>query len=201
MESIQRSDLPTFGTPIAGGYYAGVIRINGEQFGIVVSPKDAGEIEGKWGSPGIKIPATSVCDGAANTQAMATAGSGLAQEVQALDINDQQDWYIPSRDELEVMYRNLKPTTRENICSFRDGENSSSDPIGLAYTEETPIQTTSHDFRKGGEHAMEAAWYWSSTQSSAHSAFVQDFDDGAQTNGHKDLRHRVRAVRRFKVID
>ena len=38
-------------------------------------------------------------------------------------------------------------------------------------------------------------WYWSSTQGSAHSAFVQGFDVGNSLWGFKDGESRVRAVR------
>ncbi|WP_213662827.1 DUF1566 domain-containing protein [Stutzerimonas stutzeri] len=40
------------------------------------------------------------------------------------------------------------------------------------------------------------AWYWSSTQYSPDTAWIQDFDDGDQGDDHKDYEHRARAVRR-----
>ena len=201
MNTIQRNDLPTPGTPIEGGFFAGLININGEQFGVVVSPKDTGDLEGTWGKYDQETDATSICDGAANTQAMATAGSEIAAHVLALDLNGHADWYIPSRDELELVYRNLKPSTTGNYKGYRSGENPTSTPIGLGYTPDTPTQTPVSEFQSGGDQAMEERWYWSSTQYSAYSAFVQDFDDGDQSLGDKDHRLRVRAVRRFKVTD
>lgn len=39
------------------------------------------------------------------------------------------------------------------------------------------------------------SWYWSSTQTSADSAFVQDFEYGGSTWGSKGTDYRVRAVR------
>lgn len=45
-----------------------------------------------------------------------------------------------------------------------------------------------HRFEKSG-------WYWSSTQISRHSAFVQDFEYGGSNWYGKDLEFRVRAVR------
>jgi hypothetical protein len=190
--------IPTIGQLIEGGYFAGVVRVDGQRFGVVVAPKES-EFEGEWGEYGKKIDARSVGDGVANTQAMLDAGSPIAAKVRALDINDHQDWYIPSRDELELMYRNLKPTDAENWASFRDGENPSADPVGGLYTEEDPAQTTVAEFQEDGAQAMEPAWYWSSTQYSAGYAFVQVFSDGGQVDDAKYYAWRVRAVRRFLI--
>lgn len=41
-------------------------------------------------------------------------------------------------------------------------------------------------------------WYWTSTQSSADSAWLQDFVDGYQVNAYKDYAGRARAVRRLQ---
>ena len=201
MQAINRNDLPVPGAPMEGGFFAGLITINGEQFGVVVAPRAQGETTGVWGQHGLKIDARHCGDGLANTQAMATAGSEIAAHVLALELNGHADWYIPSRDELELIYRNLKPTPRENICSFRDGENISSHPIGQPYTPKDPMQTPAALFREDGSEAMQDTWYWSSTQYSAYSAFFQDFAGGDQDGYDKDHRGRVRAVRRFKVID
>ncbi|MCY1299411.1 hypothetical protein D9M70_489380 [compost metagenome] len=43
---------------------------------------------------------------------------------------------------------------------------------------------------------FEKGWHWSSTQFSPYDAWIQDFDDGAQYDGHKDDEGRARAVRR-----
>jgi len=42
-------------------------------------------------------------------------------------------------------------------------------------------------------------WYWSSTQSSAHSAWIQDFGNGYALYARKDDDYRVRAVRRLII--
>ena len=182
-----------------GGYFAGIININGQKFGIAVSPKEGELIDQIWGDPGTVIEgASSPFDGQANTQAMAAAGSEMAKAIQALNINGHTDWYLPARDELELVYRTLKPTTEEN-WTHRHGENPSSIPPGHAYTPETPTQTTTPDFQKGGPQALEEAWYWSSTQCSAHNAWSQNFEVGAQLSGPKYPAFRARAVRRFII--
>ena len=54
-------------------------------------------------------------------EAMAAAGSELAQKVLALDIDGFTDWAIPARDVQELQYRHFKPTTEENWAGLRDG--------------------------------------------------------------------------------
>src|SRR3990172_698360 len=66
--------------------------------------------------------ASSLNDGAANTEAMAKAGSKLAQW--ALD----HKLYIPSVDELDLIYRAFKPTATPNDCWMRAGINMNSVP-------------------------------------------------------------------------
>lgn len=42
-------------------------------------------------------------------------------------------------------------------------------------------------------------WYWSSTQYSRPSAWVQDFSDGYSSAFHKDTEFRARAVRKIQL--
>ena len=44
-----------------------------------------------------------------------------------------------------------------------------------------------------------AGWYWTGTQSSAGTAWVQDFNDGSQYDDTKDDEGRARAVRRLEI--
>ena len=171
----------------------------GVRYALVVAPKALGEAEGKWSTGRSKLieGAGSYWDGLANTNAMAEAGSKLAKWARALEINGHSDWYLPSRDELELLYRHLKPTARENYCYFRSGDNPSSAPAGYPYTAQAPAQTASEEFRAGGAEAFEPVWYWSSTQYSADLAWDQTFDYGHQDNDGKCYEARARAVRRF----
>lgn len=121
--------IPTTpGEAFEGGFYAGRFMLDGAEYALIVSPKFEGELEeAVWGERRKDIPgATSCNDGLANTRAMAEAGSAIARWMLAMDINGFTDWYLPSRDELELCYRNLKPTTQTNYTSFRDGDNPSS---------------------------------------------------------------------------
>jgi hypothetical protein len=192
---------PAIGEAFEGGFFAGRIRIGSNEFALIVSPKAAGETDMAWGPRGEDIEAARSCfDGIANTQAMAEAGSELAKWALGLDIGGHTDWYIPSRDELEICYRNLKPTGQENYCSFRDGDNASSIPPGFPYTEQSPEQTTASAFQDGNTEAFDDCWHWASTQYSPTYAWTQDFTDGGQYDGHKDGELRARAVRRVLIL-
>lgn len=200
MSSINQANIPAIGTAFEGGFYAGRVQIDGQQHALIVAPKAEGETTGKWGEYGQDVPgARSYNDGRANTLAMAEAGSALAQWALGLNIGGYADWYIPSRDELEILYRNLKPTDDENYCSFRDGDNASSLPAGYPYTEESPAQTAVETFQAGQAEAFEPRWHWASTQFSPHGAWDQDFDDGNQGNDHKGGELRARAVRKILI--
>lgn len=189
----------TFGTSVEGGFFGGYINMPDGPYGIAVAPKAVGELRGQWGKRGLDVPgARSYFDCRANTLAMAEAGSALAQKVLALSINGCSDWSIPSRDVLELLYRNLKPTTRQNYV-YRNGDNPSSVPPGYPYTEDLPAQTLATAFQAGGAEAFEAEWYWASTQFSAGSAWVQVFGDGYQSYYDKYYEFLARAVRRFKA--
>jgi hypothetical protein len=193
------ASLPAIGTPFECGFFAGLFHLNGDTYALIVSPRAQGELEeAAWGPRGLDISARSYNDGLANTQAMAKAGSDLARWMIALEIGGFTDWYLPSRDELEILYRNLKPTTSSNY-TWRAGDNPSSVPPGYPYTKEVPAQTAAADFLDDSDEALSPEWYWSSTQYSPYGAWIQNFDGGAQYYDHKDLECRARAVRRFKV--
>jgi len=199
--TIKQHELPAIGSPFQGGFFAGLFNIDGQLHGLIVAPKATGELdEARWGDYGNDIAgATSVYDGLANTQAMAAEGYPLAKWALGLDIDSFTDWYLPSRDELEILYRQFKPTTETNYQYGRHGENSSAVPITQHYSAEAPAQTHHEAFQEGGSEAFEDSWYWSSTQYSPGNAWYQTFDDGLQFNDHKDVELRARAVRKFTV--
>ena len=141
-----------------------------------------------------------------------------------LNIGGRADWYIPARDELELCWRNLKPTTAANYetanrptaASFDYANNGSygdtanthgtnnNSPIGAAYTASVPGQTAATAFRTGGPEAFEfgPAYYWSSSEYSAPLAWVQYWHSslpGNQGFNNKASASRVRAVRRSVI--
>jgi hypothetical protein len=191
--------LPAIGAPFAGGHYAGQIRVGDTVYGLIVAGI-VGQLRAAWNTTSRSVTgAESLVDGLANTQAMAAAGSELAQAALALTIDGFADWYVPARDELELVYRHFKPTGETNWDG--EGANENSVPVGASYTEELPEQTVVELFRQGAADALEAAWYWSSTQYAGDpdGAWGQSFDDGDQNDDFKSYAGRARAVRRFAI--
>lgn len=190
----------SLGDPVEGGFFAGLINVNGQTHGIAVADKSQGEFKGIWHPKYDDVPAATSCfDSAANTAAMAASGSELAQRILDLRIDGVTGFSLPARDVLEVLYRNLKPTADQNYCSFRDGENPSAVPPTYPYTAAAPAQTVSQNFRKGGIQAFDEGWYWSSTQYSPDDAWIQIFSYGYQGSVGKGLTYRARAVRIFNL--
>ena len=194
--------IPAIGQAYGGGFVTGITRdpATGKRF-LNITAGAEHELVGKWGEYGIKIEgADSFTDSRANTQAMAAAGSELAAKVLALSIGGYNDWAIPARDVQELQYRHFKPTTEENWANSRNGDNPNSEPVGLLYSEEDPVQTIHAAFQEGGTEAFRDTWYWSSSQRSAYTAFFMDFDGGFQGHYYEFNELRVRPVR-SELID
>lgn len=194
----------TPGTPFGGGYYAGRINVGGQIYTIVVAPKAlGGEAPGTlaWKTSNTTTAGTtSTNDGWANTNAMATAGIAnhpAGQFCRGLSIGGYNDWYLPSKDELEILYRNFKPATQANNTG--SGANPSSVPPTSNYTSGNPAQTSIALFQQGGAEAFQANWYWSSTEYGSSTAWLQYFGTGGQTSGSKTSAPFVRAIRRVLV--
>jgi len=191
--------LPEIGQAFGGGFFSGVTVENGQRYANITAGAEH-ELVGEWGEYGKKIDgADSFTDSRANTEAMAASGSELATQALALDIGGFTDWAIPARNVQELQYRHFKPTSRENYCWNRDGDNPNSLPVGLLYTKESPTKTQVPGFAQGEPEAFQADWYWSSSQRSADSAFLMYFDDGCQDGCGKDYELRVRPVRRSLI--
>ena len=203
MKSSLKEISVIIGTAMDGGFYAGRIMVDGQAFALIVAPKAEGESEEQeWIADYKDVPgAKSYFDGLSNTNAMAEAGSELAQWALTLNIGGHSDWYLPSQDELEIIYRNLKPTTEENSCYARSGINLSAIEPTRPYTPEFPVQTQAELFQEGGSEAFEQEYYWSSTQHASHgdSAWGQNFLYGLQHYWGKDNGTRARAVRRLPI--
>ena len=201
VKALPVTPISAIGRACGGGFVTGVTVENGQRY-LNITAGAAHELKGTWGARGVVIEgAGSFTDSRSNTESMAAAGSELAQKVLALEIDGFTDWAIPARDVQELQYRHLKPTTEENYCWGRDGDNPNSLPIGQLYTAELPAQTALPAFQDDGEEAFSGSWYWSSTQRSANIAFLMLFVDGNQDFNGKDYELRVRPVRRELIID
>lgn len=201
-QAVPEVTIPEIGQPFGGGFFSGITRdpVTGKRY-LNIAAGAAHELVGAWGKYGQKIEgADSFTDSRANTEAMAAAGSELAQKVLALDVGGFTDWAIPARDVQELQYRHFKPTTEANWQYGRSGDNPNSEPVGLLYTDESPTQTNIEAFQEGGPEAFQDRAYWSSSQRSAYFAFFMYFVGGNQYNSVKYDELRVRPVR-SQLID
>lgn len=195
----------TPGTPFGGGYYAGKINIEGQIYALVIAPKSLGGDSPsllQWKtSQTTTAGTTSVNNGWANTQSMVVAGIAAhpaANFCKNLTIGGYTDWYLPAKDELEILYRNFKPTTDNNNTSY--GANTSSVPPTSNYTTTNPAQTSVTLFRSGQPEAFSTSqYYWSSTQNENTAAWWQYFATGTPSTTVKSAALYVRAVRRVPV--
>lgn len=199
------------------------------RFRIINAPKSGGENAGiaiKNANTALPSGCQTLNEGWQSTLAMFSGGNSTeypaAHWARGLSIGGYDDWYIPARDELELSWRNLKPTTTANYTSAgrptnaqfdykidgaygdtsnQHGVNNNSSPTGAAYTSSVPGQTAATAFRTGGAEAYEfgSANYWSSTEYNASHAWFQAWvssNPGFQSNYSKTDTRRVRAVRR-----
>ena len=194
----------TIGQAFGGGFYAGKINVSGTQYYLIVAPKASGENSSRtWGTDGVTTGITSVINGPTNSASLAALGAAYQAAVycEGLTIGGYSDWYLPAKNELEVLYYFLKPTTTANDTASGSNANAvSPEPISTNYTSGSPAQTSAGiGFRTGETDAFSTGNYWSSTEGSANNAWLQGFHSGLQSNGGKANAMYVRAVRRIAV--
>jgi hypothetical protein len=200
------------------------------KYRVIVAPKSSGENSSKqYKNANTAAPSATgtLTEGLKATLAMVADGNSTvypaAHFCNDLSIGGYSDWYLPARDELELIWRNLKPVTDnnyttadrptgatpdyKNLGSLGDtanthGLNNNSDPQGVAYTSGSPAQTSVAAFQTGGAEAMTFGdiVYWSSTEYNTSTAWFQDYRTsfpGRQGNTSKSISPwPVRAVRR-----
>lgn len=215
--------LPAPGEAFGGGYYVGNIVQGGSTYAIIVSPRASGQSSGlQWKTSQTAGPSATqtLNNGPAASASMNSATYPAAQFCEGLTIGGFSDWYLPARDELELCYRNLKPTTSSNSTDSRSkssitypegndastdkmGVNRNSSPTGAAYTSGTPAQTSTTLFKSGNAEAFNFEWYLSSSEFSTSSSWIQNFTAspaGAQNPINKtEVFPCVRAVRRVAI--
>jgi hypothetical protein len=202
---------PEIGDAYGGGYFAGYISHTADGVAthrLIVAPAATGATGTgytlttnlAWKTTITDTTGTaSVFDGAANTSAIVTAGINnhpAAKFCTELTIGGFSDWYLPSRDELDIAYQNLKPTAEANSTAF--GINNYSVPKRTSNrTSLIPGQTSVTDFQ--GIEAFADRFHWSSTSTSSTTAQQLDFGDGTVEGSNKSNLRRVRAFRREAI--
>ncbi|MDR1867108.1 MAG: DUF1566 domain-containing protein [Treponema sp.] len=112
---------------------------------------------------------TDVGAGKRNTELILEYLNSTTETGRAAQFCDEQfagefdDWFLPSKDELNLMYQDLKA---KDLGGFGSG------------------------------------WYWSSSEYSSRSVWVQQFSNGVQSsdysfNSNKPNTYSVRAIRQF----
>ena len=205
------------------------------RYRVIVAPKASGENAGialKNSQTALPTACQTLTEGLRATQSMFAADSSTvypaAHWARNLNIGGRTDWYIPARDELELCWRNLKPTTIENYVSadrrasadfsyanngsYGDtadthGTNNNSAPVGAAYTASVPGQTTATAFRTGGAEAyafgtetynFSADIYLSSSDFDATNAWVQYWNSSVP--GLQSYESKAKAAGRVRAI-
>lgn len=191
------------GSALGGGFLAGQISTAGNgiaDYNLVVGPKATAESTKQYRTSNTSGDPTSDINGPTNSATMDNASHPAAEFCEALTIGGFSDWYMPAKNELEVCYYNLKPTTTNNQTG--SGINPNAVPARASnYTTGTPAQTSATDFQSGGTEAFTSAdSYWSSTQgANPIGARFQYFGNGYQEQTGKVTNYKVRAIRRVAV--
>jgi hypothetical protein len=148
------------GTPYGGGYYAGLVKIGDQNYYVIVAPRSTQSSRPLLANALTYSEGVSEVDSVANTTAMASIIDSAAAWVKTLTINGYSDWQIPSKAVLEIIYRNLKPTTDSSDTT--SGDNPYSVPPSSNYGVLQPSRTASALFQSTGSEAF-AGQYWSSS--------------------------------------
>jgi len=166
--------LPTvIGEAFAGGFYAGDIEDAGKWYKLIVADVEADVYGLPWGGYGTSLPSASITNGPANTEAM-RGNSTYEAGNHCLDWRGGgfDDWYMPARSELTVLYQSLGLDRPDSPAEFKSGQ---------------PQAFNASDY------------YWCSTQASSSRAWFRRFSDGYARNYNKrGTSRRVRPVRRLE---
>lgn len=191
------------------------------RYRIVVAPKASGQATKAYSAAdGLITGAATLSEGAKATAAIVAAGNATAFPAahwcNDLVIGAYTDWYLPTRDECEVAYRNLKRDATANSTALRStsalaytnlgslqdastatGTNQHSSPIGAAYTSGSPGITSASNFISGASESFDANYYLTSTQFSATQVWLFAFDNGQeQESAMQPTARLLRAFRR-----
>lgn len=195
------------GGAYGGGFFAGQISTAGNgiaDYNLVIGPVASAQSSGERykNVDTDTVGAASDINGPQNTADIVADGNSTVYPAghfcNDLVTGGYSDWYMPAKNELEICYYNLKPTTDSNVTN--SGINANAVPARASnYTAGTPAQTSATAFKTGGAEAFATGRYWSSTEATTTKAWTQYFGYGYQLSRQKRYIYRVRAVRRVAV--
>jgi hypothetical protein len=172
----------TFSLSIGDTHQGGIIFfLDGNGGGLIAAPTDQ-STGAEWGCHGAAVSGangTANGTGAQNTIDIVTAscspffsGNSIAANIcDTLTLGGFSNWFLPSQDELNLMWSNLADS---DVNGVNTGPSDSNNLGGFANNN-----------------------YWSSTEFDNSNAWVQDFSDGTQVNYAKNFPFYVRAIRAF----
>lgn len=223
---------PAIGAPYLGGYYVGIIDTTkgniiaadasqvGRRYELILAPRSM-ETTKNFQTPVVAGPAATRTrwDGLTSTNALVALGATKAPAAewcaaQVYPADTASPWYLPALDELELIYRTLKPTTASNDLTastmptfpggaspYTSGYNPSSDPPQGIYTLTSPAQTAVVAFQTLQPQSLDKQTpyrYQTSTEGSATAPWLQQTiaSPGQQLALSKSTVYVVRPVRR-----
>ena len=193
---------PAYLSALGGGFYVGRISENGLNYYLITASKSSEiTMELATTSPGNLSASASAYDGLANSIAMVSQSSTHTAAVYCLGYVDalgNDDYYLPALYELELAYRNGKPSSTPNTTGY--GTNPNSIPAGTAYTESSPAKTPVALFQDpSGAQRFNSEDYWSSTFAVSISWYAQNFINGEQVAARYTNTRIVRPMRKILV--
>jgi hypothetical protein len=124
------------------------------------------------------------------------------------------DWYMPSRKEMEQLYFYFKPDTNQNNTGMPRGGNSFAVPQRANYTASIPPRTpltawhANSDGQSGGAQFFDRGtdgssppFYWDSTELANNKANRREMRTAyyASAGAYKNYQGRARAVRKVAI--
>lgn len=177
---------------VEGGYFAGKYQLGGVIYALIVAP-GGGVLQPnlQWKTSVTGTIVANFNDGLFNTQAIIAnnpSAHPAAKYCSDFSANGFDDWYLPSKNELEICYRNFKPSTTANVSTNNSGSNPNAVPPTDKYQTYSPAQTTVEIFKQNGAEYFFPGRYWTSSESDSYRAWIQYFNNGLQTgnSGNSD---------------
>ena len=152
-------ELPAIGADFLGGFYGGLWSESQDGVAthvLIVAPRTGGEVTGNF-----------------------STATGLVDTANAANLGGFSDWRLPTRDEVDVFYQELKPTTAAN--STLAGVNNWSVPKRTSNRASggPPTQTAALLFKSGGGQEFTATSNYWTTSTSPNGRWGCNFGSGS----------------------